>query len=122
MTPIEHLLGETVVSFRASLGPAMEITDQNDADRYLTALINYHERLGKVSHEAAVHMAKVNLGYYAGYHDQETMSRVNRLFDTQHPIFGTSTPTAEEAIETGKRMATGGGRWLSWLRDWKHGQ
>ena len=105
MTPTGHL-ENVVVTYRESLGPAMKITDQIDAYNYLIALIDYHEREGDgISRERATEIAKINLGYFAGYYNAETMERVNRLFETQHPIFGGKTPTPEEAFEAGKKAA-----------------
>jgi hypothetical protein len=46
-----------------------------------------------------------NLGYFAGYYDNETRERVERLFKCSHPIFGSiaknGAPTAKEALAAG---------------------
>ena len=81
---------------------AMEITDQEEADRYLEALIEFGMLYGQ-TREEAMSIQKQNLGYFAGYYDNETMVRVNRLFKTTHPVFGDTTPTAEEAFEMGRK-------------------
>ncbi len=83
--------------------PAMEITDQEEADSYLEDLIEFGMSYGQ-TREEAMSMQKGNLGYFAGYYDNETMSRINRLFRTTHPIFGDTSPTAEEAFEMGVEM------------------
>ena len=84
--------------------PAMEITDQVEADAYFEMCVEHTMRLGK-SRQEAEKIERSNLGYYAGYYDHETMARVNRLFHTQHPIFGKTIPTAEEAFEAGRKNA-----------------
>jgi len=70
----------------------MEITDQEDADQYSEAYVEYLR--GCLSENprddgmTAEQLAKSNLGYFAGYYDSETQSRVNKLFKCCHPIFG----------------------------------
>lgn len=91
--------------------PAMEITEQAEADIYLESLIQWGIRvgkdgLGKQTRNEATKIQKQNLGYFAGYYDAETMKRVNRLFVTTHPVFGNTTPAVEEAIEAGRKLAS----------------
>ena len=93
------------MTFGESLGPAMEITDQAEADAYFEALVERHLRITDDSQGRAVEVQKVNLGYYAGYYDSATMARVNRLYKCAHPVFGTTTPTAEEAFAAGASMS-----------------
>ncbi len=98
------------LTYGESLGPAMQITDQEDADQYLDAYVDflYQRRLreGKQSQMNTLRaLAKTNLGYYAGYYDSETRERVERLFKCQHPVFGSiadnGAPTTEQALEAG---------------------
>lgn len=49
------------------------------------------------------HVAMQNLGYFAGYYDQETASKVYEFFGVEHPFFGKKFPTPEEAFEMGKK-------------------
>ena len=46
-----------------------------------------------------------NIGYYAGYYDQKTASRVMKMFNTSHPIFGQTYPTPGEAFRMGQELA-----------------
>jgi len=48
--------------------------------------------------------ARQNIGYCSGYYDRKTAAEIVRVFETAHPIFGTSTPTTEEAFELGKKL------------------
>jgi hypothetical protein len=66
----------------------MKIQTQEEADQYLEAYIDWHSEKFDHSRAKAEMIAKINLGYYAGYYDPETMARVNRLFCTEHPVFG----------------------------------
>jgi len=88
--------------------PAMEITDQKEAMDYLEKCIKHTMRYGN-TYKEALSIEKQNLGYYAGYYDNETRIRVERLFSCSHPMFGEAidgTPTSEEAFNIGKVMAS----------------
>lgn len=86
-------------------GPAMEITDEEQAKLYLEALIERDLQFGKTPEEAhAIELA--NLGYFAGYCSYETRERVQKLFGAVHPIFGSSKPTPEEAFNAGLKVTT----------------
>lgn len=98
-------------TFKDLLGPAMEITDQDEADRYFDALVRYNVEVWGKSPEESASIQRSNLGYYAGYYDSETRAPVERLFHCAHPVFGAvaerGVPTAEEAFEAGRRLAAG---------------
>jgi hypothetical protein len=92
-------------------GPAMEITNPQEAAEYLSALIHYNMTVSGNSLQEATRIELSNLGYYAGYYDHATRIQVERLFHTTHPFFGAAVngePTMEEAlnkgIELGKKM------------------
>ena len=100
------------------LGPAMKITDPDDAKQYLESYIEYLipyviENNENVTDEfiytESVNIAKRNLGYYAGYYDNETRKRVEKLFECSHPIFGSieinGEISPESAFELGKKVA-----------------
>ena len=87
--------------------PAMKITDADEAQRYFEKLV-VHSMLHGNSREEAEKIEKSNLGYFAGYYDNDTRKRVERLFFCVHPIFGAASkgiPTPEEAFELGKNFA-----------------
>ncbi len=109
--------GKKELTYGECLGPAMSITDKADAEQYLQAYIDFiqeHLDAGQPNPEGltAESIAKSNLGYFAGYYDNETRAQVERLFMCAHPIFGSiaqkGAPTAEEAfnlgVETGKKL------------------
>lgn len=98
-------------------GPAMTITTQEEADAYFEKLVEGMIEFVKEGmlyvpdfdprncREQAIGVVRQNLGYYAGYYDEETNQRVQRLFRCSHPIFGTTTPTPEEAFQAGMDWA-----------------
>lgn len=94
-------------TYGETLGPAMQITDQAEADAYFKALVDYHVARWHVSRAEAEKSERGNLGYYAGYYDSETRERVERLFRCSHPVFGSIAEkgelTAEEAFAMGKK-------------------
>lgn len=82
-------------------GPAMEITDQLNADFYFEKCVQHTMSFGKNRTETE-NIERQNLGYYAGYYNNETRERIERLFNCSHPIFGSiaknGPPTPEEAF------------------------
>ena len=97
------------MTYRECLGPAMEITDEADAAQYFADYVSFIQKaLDKEPRNdemTAAQIAKINLGYYAGYYDAETRERVERLFSCTHPVFGgiaeKGAPTTEEAFSAG---------------------
>lgn len=93
----------------------MKITEVEDAKQYFNKYVEFiipHvvEKNPKHSDDDIVNesisVAKSNIGYFSGYCDEETRNRVSRIFEAEHPIFGSGNPTSEEAFEMGKRFAT----------------
>lgn len=94
------------ITYGDKYGPAMDMTNQEEADGYFEILVLHSmENFGKTREEAEA-VERSNLGYYAGYYDSETSERVQRLFNCSHPIFGKvdEFPTAEEAFEMGMSL------------------
>jgi len=80
------------------LDPAMEITDEADAQQYLEAYIEYQEQFKNefTAGNTARSICLQNIGYYTGYYNLETQERVLRLFKTEHPIFGPFPETSKQ--------------------------
>lgn len=81
---------QQTLTYGEVLGPAMEITDQEDADQYFKEMVAYQERMlitePRKDGMTAEQMCRCNLGYYAGYYSLEVQDRVKRLFLAPHPI------------------------------------
>ena len=45
-----------------------------------------------------------NIGYYCGYYPAELADKVYEMFETEHPVFGKTHPTPEEALRIGMEM------------------
>lgn len=69
-------------------GPAMQITDQAEADAYFEKCVRHMMRYRPCARDEAERIERMNLGYFAGYYDSETRERVERLFRCSHPVFG----------------------------------
>ena len=86
------------------LGDIFKISCKEEAKRFLDA---YHQWFvfenPDLNEEECMHICKSNIGYYAGYGSVDDMKKVFKLFDTAHPVFGTTIPTAKEALEMGKK-------------------
>ena len=101
-----------VLTYGEALYPAMEITDPEDAKQYKEAYIAYIQKFLDAGERdddmTAEEIVNINLGYFAGYYDTETRIRVEKLFNTKHPIFGKAEegiPTPEEAFNAGVEKA-----------------
>ena len=99
-----------VLTYGECLKPAMEITDIENAKQYLNYYVDYIQKhLDKepINDEmTTLEIAKSNLGYFAGYYDSKVVKRVNELFNTKHPIFGDTIPTAQQAFDCGLQNKT----------------
>ncbi len=95
------------------LTPTKEVENREEAKIYFEAYVAYlaeHQANGEPGMQGydPTAVASANIGYYSGYFDNETMSRVQDLFDVSHPVFGRSIPTAKEAFDTGVLLAPTG--------------
>ena len=78
----------------------MNVATQAEADEQLEKLVQLIVEEGK-SRRLAKKIAKKNIGYYAGYSDEQTARRVWRLYRTEHPIFKKRWPKPTEAFRLG---------------------
>ena len=69
-------------------GYAMTIENVGTAQAYLLQLTQWHMRVTGRNETEAREIELQNIGYYAGYYDAETRTRVYRLFNTTHPVLG----------------------------------
>ena len=68
-------------------GKTIEIITQEEADAYFEECVQHNMSFGN-TREVAENIERQNIGYYSGYYDSETATRVRKLFKTVHPIFG----------------------------------
>lgn len=102
------------LTYGECLEPAMNITDAEDAKQYLKDYVDFIEKTVDKKHlteRTSTEIAKHNLGYYAGYYNNETRERIERLFMCEHPLFGSikenGVPTPEEAFRIGTEYGKG---------------
>ena len=75
------------LTYGECLDPIATITEQEDADQYFAAYVEYVKTfLSDSEISRAEEIARHNIGYFAGYYSQEVRDRVNKLFKTKHPI------------------------------------
>lgn len=88
MTPFNYT--KELLTIGEALEPAMKITEQEDADQYFKKYVDYLDfwlqKDPRIDGKTPEDIARINLGYFAGYYGYETMDRVNRLFKTKHPV------------------------------------
>lgn len=78
------------------------VKTKEEAEAFLEAYINeILKARPKTTRRIARKIAKKNIGYFAGYHDEETAKRIWKLFGTRHPVFGTRWPSPKHAFEMG---------------------
>jgi hypothetical protein len=61
-------------------GPAMWMTDERRAREYFERIVSHHMAVGGVTRSEAERIERYNLREYASYYDNETFTRVKRLF------------------------------------------
>ncbi len=102
------------ITYGEKYDPAMGMTDQMEANRYFNDCVEHTMRMLPTNRADAERIERSNFGYWAGYYDEETRRRVERLFRCAHPIFGSiaekGSPTPEEAIEMGRSMGAASNR------------
>lgn len=101
------------LTYGECLDPAMKITDEEDAKQYFIEYVKfiqkYLDKEPRTDNKTAEEIAKINLGYYAGYYNDDVRKNVERLFLCEHPYFGkieNGKPTPESAFEMGKKLGT----------------
>lgn len=92
------------ITFGEKYGPAMDVQTQEEAAAYFEECVQHTMSHGKDRAEAE-RIERINIGYWTGYYDNATAARVQQLFGVGHPIFGTTKPTVQEALDAGVKMA-----------------
>ena len=96
------------MTYREAYEPIMAATTKEEAEAQFERCVACHlQQEPSHSRDVAVEVQKRNVGYYAGYYDAETRNRVYAWLNTEHPIFGDMTPSADEAIAAGVQLAEG---------------
>lgn len=103
----EALMTGKRTTVQAIYEPAVAAKTQEEADEMFAKIMRYLKMAQIADHteEELKEIALSNLGYYAGYYDHETRTRVRILYNARHPIFGDTEPTPEEAIQAGMDLA-----------------
>lgn len=83
---------KTKLTYGECLEPTTMITTQQEADEYLKDYISFIQKSLDIEPNPkglkAEQIAKINIGYWTGYTDNNTAKRMMKLFKTTHPIFG----------------------------------
>lgn len=94
--------GQTIGQLVDDIAEIAKTGDRHAARAYFDA---YRDWIVAAGHPAT--NAEANIGYASGYCDPDTAKMIRDVFDVSHPIFGRETPSAEKALEAGKRAALG---------------
>lgn len=93
-------------SYGMVFNAALAQETQEDAERFLRGYIEFIALFPDRSPgHTPEQVARINLGYMAGYYGDEVRQKIERLYNAEHPIFGRTSPTAEEAFQMGQQQA-----------------
>lgn len=86
--------------------PAKMVQTQEEADTLFNDILQWVMARAEIDDvpltvEQATATIKNDIGYFAGYYDEETEKRMDRLFGTSHPIFN---PGNIDRLDTQKQM------------------
>lgn len=86
---------------------AVKARTRKQAAAILEELVCNCMKSGK-SREECLEIQKQNIGYFSGYYDLKTQKRVEKLYETVHPIFGSTenleSRKPENALRKGIEM------------------
>ena len=86
------------------------VKSQAEADAFYEEYVRYMmtECSEHLNREQAERIVKSNLGYVAGYYDDATRARIEKLYHCSHPIFGSieknGAPSGEQAFAMGQQI------------------
>lgn len=88
---------------------AMAVKTVPEAERWTKILAYLVADLEENTAQHAIGFVKNAIGYLAGYANNVERDRIERLYGTRHPVFGTVSedgiPTPEQAFQLGYDMA-----------------
>ena len=81
-------------------------TDNDEAQDFFYQYVNHISFVNKYSWDKSIEIAKSNLGYFAGYYNQEVCDIIYKTYQCSHPIFGDKpfSVDPEEAYRKGLEM------------------
>jgi len=68
---------------------AMKVQTVEEADAFLKKILA-ENHVGTKDWTEKERILRSNIAYFAGYYDQETRERIERVFKTAHPVFGSA--------------------------------
>ena len=87
--------GQSLTTMHEVFEAALKCENKKEAEQFLQTYVK--SGVSEV-------VAKSNLGYFAGYYDEETSKKIYDLFGAAHPVFGMTWPTPEEAFKMGVKL------------------
>jgi hypothetical protein len=109
----------------SSLDSLVKATDKATAqtllDEYIEDIQRYYRAASDLkNYTEAKRLALNNIGYYAGYYDQETRERVELLYGARHPVLGSALGnqlTSEQIYKIGVDYGLSKGKSSSTLEE-----
>ena len=104
-------LGLPVLPDKCTMGDKYKVACEKvrtpeQAKVWLEILIKHNMSHSTPPHtrEEAEEIERQNIGYFAGYYDHDIQDVVYKTFNTEHPIFGKTKPTGEQALRAGMEL------------------
>lgn len=95
---------EEMMNTPEMIGLALKAGTKEKAREIVQWKVNEMVDLLEYTAEEARRITLINIGYYTGYMDHEIADKVMDLFETEHPVFGRTHPTPEEAFRLGREL------------------
>jgi hypothetical protein len=98
------------LSFHEIFEQALKINTKEEAASYLADYSKWIKikSFGKEQVKEPEDIIRENFGYYAGYYSHDVRRKIERLFECEHPIFGSieknGPPTMQQAFALGLEM------------------
>lgn len=86
------------ITAKETCAPALDITDKTEAEQYLADYAIFSKKDNE-SLEASIKACKNNLVCYADFVSPESRDRIERLFDCEHPFFGSIAKNGIPSLE-----------------------
>lgn len=104
-------LGLPVLPDKCTMGDKYKVACEKvrtpeQAKVWLEILIKHNMSHSTPPHtrKEAEEIERQNIGYFAGYYDHDIQDVVCKTFNTEHPIFGKTKPTGEQALRAGMEL------------------
>lgn len=105
--------GKETLTYGEALEPIQFVNNKEQAQKFIEDYFNFTKKVvigtpeEGMSDEHYMGVVKSNIGYYAGYFDNDTRNKVHDLFEIEHPYLPRNV-APDEALRIGMTLAKNG--------------